>query len=425
MAMKRQRFRTCVGALAASVLALPLVAAEPARGTAAKEFAVKSFGAVGDGKTLGGPAIQKAIDAAAKAGGGTVVVPAGTYVSGALRLASGVTLRLDKDAVIQASPDSSLFPPVKSRWEGTESEYPSPLIVAVDANDVTIAGAGTLAGNVRTVLLKGCRNARVEGVKLTCRLRWTLHLLYCDGVTVDNCRFETRGGNTDGIDPDSSRNVVIRRCRFATGDDCIAIKSGKNAEGVKIGRPSENITIEDCVMERGHGGVSIGSEMSGGVRNVTIRRCGISGCGSGIRIKTRKGRGGVIEGITVTDCRISKTGAALLVDMLYRYNAGTGLIAGAEGIPAVRRLSCVDITGAGNRKALSLVGMPDGIIDGIVLKNVKLTGGAPGRIANAKGVVAEGLSLDGAPEFVNVKGTGLPAAEARPAEGRGGARRVQ
>jgi polygalacturonase len=284
---------------------------------------------------------------------------------------------------------------------------------------VAVAGAGTVSGNVRAVLFKNCRRVRVEGVTVISRLRWTLHLLYCDGVVVENCRFTTDGTNTDGVNPDSSRNVVIRKCRFSTGDDCIAVKSGTNAEGVKVGRPSENITIEDCVMEKGHGGVSIGSEMSGGVRNVTITRCDISGCGSGIRLKTRRGRGGFIEGITVTDCRINKVGTALLVDMLYRYTPGRDPIPGPPGIPVLRRLSFANIAGEGNRTALSLVGMPDSVIDGIALKNVKLTGGSPGRIENAKGVVVEGLTVDGPLKLVNVEATGLPsAASTQPATTR-------
>jgi polygalacturonase len=265
-----------------------------------------------------------------------------------------------------------------------------------------------VSGNVRAALFKNCRDIRVEGVLMISRLRWTLHLLYCDGVVVENCRFDTQGANTDGIDPDSSRNIVVRKCFFKTGDDCIAIKSGKNAEGVKVGKPSENIIIEDCVMERGHGGVSIGSEMSGGVRNVTIRRCEISGCGSGIRLKTRKGRGGSIENITVSDCRINRTGTALLVDMLYRYTAGSDLIPGPKGFPVLRELTFTDIAGEGNRKALSLVGMPDSVIEGITLKNVKLTGGAAGAISNAKGVRLEAVTLDGPVTFTNAEKTEAP-----------------
>jgi len=404
--------RAYVGSLAALGLALGATAAEPAAGPAAKAYDVKAFGAAGDGKAIDGPAIQKAIDAAAEAGGGVVIVPAGTYLSGAVRLRSKVTLKLEKDAVLQASPDAALFPPVKSRWEGTAAEYPSPLIVAEDCRDVGLAGAGTVAGNVRAALFKECRGVRVEGVTLVSKLRWKLHLLYCEGVVVENCRFTTSGQNTDGCNPDSSRDVVIRKCYFSTGDDCIAIKSGKNAEGVKVGKPCENIRIEDCVMEKGHGGVSIGSEMSGGVRNVTIARCDISGCGSGIRLKTRKGRGGFIEDITVTDCRIRKTKTALLVDMLYRYTAGSDLIPGPEGFPRLRRLSFANITGEGNGTALSLVGMPESVIEGITLKNIKLSGGSPGLIENANGVVAEALAIDGPPKIANVKATGLPAAPA-------------
>jgi polygalacturonase len=410
-----------LGTLAACGLAAVAPAAEPGAGAAGKTYDVKAYGAAGDGKANDGPAIQKAIDAAG-AGGGTVVLPAGTYLSGAVRLRSQVTLRLEKDAVLQASPltpkppkgaapkaspDPAFFPPVKSRWEGTTAEYPSPLIVADGCRDVGLTGAGTVAGDVRAALFKDCRGVRVDGLTLTSNLRWTLHLLYCEGVVVENCRFITDGINTDGCDPDSSRDVVIRKCYFKTGDDCIAIKSGKNAEGVKIGRPCENIRIEDCVMEKGHGAVSIGSEMSGGVRNVTVARCDMSGCWAGVRLKTRKGRGGFMEDIRASDCRIRNCREALLVDTVYTFTAGSDLIPGPEGIPRIRRIAFADITGEGNKTPLALAGMPESPIVGLTLKNIKLAGGAPGRIENAEEVVAEGLTLDAPLKLANVKGTGL------------------
>jgi hypothetical protein len=224
---------------------------------------------------------------------------------------------------------------------------------------------------------------------------------------VENCRFTTDGQNTDGIDPDSSRNIVIRRCFFDTGDDCIAIKSGVNAEGVRVGRPSENITIEDCVMVRGHGAVSLGSEMSGGVRNVTIRRCKMSGCGAAVRIKTRRGRGGYVADVHVSDCVANDNRAALLIDTQYKWTPGLDAIPGPEGIPVLKNFSFENVTGAGNKKAIAMVGMPERPVEGIVLKNVTLTGGPPGHIENARDVVIESVKLDGPLTIVNVTGTGL------------------
>lgn len=390
--------------MAASVAA----AAEPAGPNAGRVFDVRVMGAAGDGTSLDGPVVQRAIDAAAAAGGGTVVLAAGTYLSGAIRMRSQVTLRLEKDAVLLAAPDPALFPPVTSRWEGSQATYPAPLVVMEECVDASIVGAGTLSGSERCVLVKEGRNIRFDGITFISTLRWTLHLLYSDGIVVENCRFTTEGTNTDGIDPDSSRNIVIRKCSFSTGDDCIAIKSGVNAEGVRVGRPSENITIEDCIMERGHGAVSLGSEMSGGVRNVTIRRCRVSGCSAGVRIKTRRGRGGDVQNVHVSDCVISRTKAALLIDTQYKWTEGLDAIPGPAGIPLLRNFRFRDITGEGNKAALVMVGMPERPIEGIRLQNIALTGGPPGRIENARDVVVESLTLDGPVQIANVTGRGLP-----------------
>lgn len=394
--------------LAVVVAATVATAAQPSRPNAGKVFDVRSMGAAGDGESLDGPVVQKAVDAAAAAGGGTVVLASGTYLSGAIRMKSKVTLRLEKDAVLLASPDATLFPPVSSRWEGGQATYPAPLVVMEECEDASIEGAGTLSGSERCVLVKECRNIGFDGITFISRLRWTLHLLYSDGVVVENCRFTTEGANTDGIDPDSSRNIVIRRCFFSTGDDCIAIKSGVNAEGVRVGRPSENISIEDCVMERGHGAVSLGSEMSGGVRNITIKRCRVSGCSAGVRIKTRRGRGGDVQNVRVSDCVISHTKAALLIDTQYKWTAGNDPIPGPEGIPLLKNFRFHTITGEGNREAVVMVGMAERPIEGIRLQNITLTGGPSGRIENARDVVVESMKLDGPLKIANVTGRGLP-----------------
>jgi len=387
-------------------------AAQPARPNAGAVFDVRVMGAAGDGRALDGPVVQRAIDAAAAAGGGTVVLAAGTYLSGAIRMKSKVTLRLEKDAVLLAAPDAALFPPVESRWEGSQATYPAPLVVMEACTDASIVGAGTLSGNERCVLVKECKNIGFDGITFISRLRWTLHLLYSDGVVVENCRFTTDGTNTDGIDPDSSRNIVIRKCFFNTGDDCIAIKSGVNAEGVKVGRPSENITIEDCVMERGHGAVSLGSEMSGGVRNITIKGCRMSGCWAGVRIKTRRGRGGDVQNVHVSDCVISHNKVALLIDTRYKWTAGKDAIPGPEGIPLLGNFRFHDITGEGNATALVMVGMPERPIAGIHLRNISLGSGPPGSIENARDVVLESLKLDGPVRITDVTGRGLPTAVA-------------
>jgi polygalacturonase len=396
------------GFLAAALVLLAAAAAPAA--TAALN--VRAYGAAGDGKTLDTAAIQKAIDECARSGG-TVLVPAGTFLTGAIQLRSRVTLRLEKDAVLQAASDPALFPDVPSRWEGTEAKYPSPLIYADGCEDVAIEGEGTISALLRAALFRNCRRVRIEGVTFNNRLRWTLHLLYSDGVTVTGCRFLTSGANTDGIDPDSSRDVTIRQCWFRTGDDCIAIKSGKNAEGARVGRPSEDITIADCVMEGGHSAVSIGSEMSGGIRRVTVRNCRIAGQShGGIRLKTRRGRGGFIEDVTVSDCTVTGSRSAVCVDMQYVHNAGADPIPGEAGIPRLRRIAFVNLSGSDNRAGLEIRGLPESPLEGLRLENVKVSAASAGRIENARDVVWRDVTIEGRGPplaLVNVSGTGVPA----------------
>ena len=404
------RRRLTWAALAGAALVLGAAAASAAEAP----LDVRAFGAAGDSKTLDTAAIQKAIDQAARAGG-IVRVPAGTFLTGAIQLRSRVTLRLEKDAVLQAASDPALFPEVEGRWEGTEAKYPSPLIYANGCEDVAIEGEGTVAALLRAALFRDSKRVRIEGVTFTNRLRWTLHLLYSEGVTVTGCRFLTSGANTDGINPDSSRNVTITRCRFRTGDDCIAIKSGKNAEGARIGRPCEDITIADCVMEGGHSAVSIGSEMSGGVRRVTVRNCQIARQShGGIRLKTRRGRGGYIEDVTVSDCTVTGSRSVVRVDMQYVHNAGADPIPGEAGIPRLRRIALVNLSGTDNKFGLEMLGLAESPLVGLRLENVKVSAAAAGRIENARDVVWRNVTIEapGPPlALVNVEGTGLPPAK--------------
>jgi hypothetical protein len=158
--------------------------------------------------------------------------------------------------------------------------------------------------------------------------------------------------------------------------------------------------------------------MSGGVRNITIARCKMSGCWAGVRIKTRKGRGSYVQDVRVSDCQIDKNGAAILVDTQYRWTTGRDPIPGPEGIPLLRNFSFANITGQDNKAAVSLVGMVERPIEGMTLTDIKLTGGPAGRISNATGVVIERLSVEGSLALTNVKGTGLPATSATTKAGR-------
>ncbi|MFB7249984.1 glycoside hydrolase family 28 protein [Microbacterium sp. NPDC056234] len=273
------------------------------------------FGSTGVQRTT--RALQAEIDRAADSGGGRVTITTGVHETGALRLRSRVELHLEAGAVLRFVADPALYPPVAARWEGTATTIHSPCIYARDAVDVAITGRGEIDGGgerwwdahrasslayPRPTLIGIHQSERVEisGVTLRNSPAWTVHPLLCDDVHVTGVRIinPPDSPNTDGINPESSRNVRISDCHIDVGDDCIAIKAGSERSAERVA--CENIAITNCTMVHGHGGVVIGSEMSGGVRGVVISNCVFQGTDRGIRIKSRRGRGG-----TVADVRVS------------------------------------------------------------------------------------------------------------------------
>ena len=248
-----------------------------------------------------------------------------------------VCLHLEDGAEIIFSPRySDYLPAVFTRWEGVECINFSPLIYACDCKNIAITGSGVLVGNgsawwdwklhqqaaAEKLALAGtrsfdpaertfgtekdalrpsfiefvnCRDVFIGGITIKDGPMWTIHPVYCENVVVDGVSVLTTGPNTDGIDPDSCRNVLITDCTFDCGDDCIAIKSGLNEDGIRVGRACENIEISRCLMKNGHGAISLGSELSGGIRNIYAHDCRAIGTGNGIRLKTMPGRGGFVE----------------------------------------------------------------------------------------------------------------------------------
>jgi polygalacturonase len=286
----------------------------------ASAFNVREHGAVGDGQTLDSPAIQSAIEACAAQGGGTVYLPSGHYLAGTLFLRNNLALHLDSGAVILGSESPDDYPIIHSRWEGKHQDTYAPLITGQNINNISITGRGTIDGRgsiwwqakmegtlahprPRLISFSDCSNVLIEGITAINSPSWTINPVHCQnvnirGVTIIN---PADSPNTDGIDPDSCRLVRISDCYISVGDDCITIKSGTEHEHPDRYAPCRDIAITNCTLERGHGGVVIGSEMSGGVKNVVISNCVFIGTDRGIRIKTRRGRGGIIEDIRVSN----------------------------------------------------------------------------------------------------------------------------
>ncbi len=384
----------------------------------ARRFPVTDFGAVNDGTTLNTEAFRRAITACHDAGGGVVEVPAGRYLTGAIHLLSNVNLNLHQDAVVRFSTQPEHYlPAVFTRFEGVEYFGYSPLIYAYRQQNIAVTGRGILDGQasnadwwdwarrsragaggapssrdalfamaeagvaveqrlfstghfLRPPLFQAyaCRNVLVEDVTVHRSPFWLLHPVLCEHVTVRGVHLESKGPNSDGCDPESCRNVLIQNCTFDTGDDCIAIKSGRNNDGRRVNVPAENIVIRYCRMLAGHGGVTLGSEISGGVRNVFADGNVMSSpdLERGIRIKTNAVRGGVLENIHIRNTTIGEVREAIVIDFYYEEgDAG-------KFDPLVRNIQISDLTCQHARKAFSIRGFARAPVRDLRLVNVDI-----------------------------------------------------
>lgn len=294
-------------------------------------YNILDFGAKADSGIINTRAIQKAIDACTE--GGVVVIPSGTFVSGALFLKSNMTLYIAKGGILKGSTNREDYMPfIKTRFEGWEFPAYASLITAgkldetglSNVKNISIRGEGKISGGGailgkfmtdnnpngargrgRLICLMNCENVDIQGLTIEESPCWTIHYTYSRNVTCNGLNIISTAPNGDGIDPDSSINSYIFNCTFSTGDDCIAIKSGKNPEGNKVARPCENVYISNCNFKEGHG-LSIGSEISGGIRNVQVIDCELGNLMNGLQIKTTEKRGGFIENVLVKDSYLQK-----------------------------------------------------------------------------------------------------------------------
>ncbi len=305
-------------------------------------------------KTLCTAAFQKALDDVAKAGGGTVVIPAGDYLIGSVVMGSNTTLRLDSGATLIGSPNPDDYPIMDVRWEGRWREGHRALIHAKDAEHIAIVGEGTINGDVNIGDLRDprapcifepieCKDVRIEGIHINYRRMWANHLTYCDGVVARYLTIRSTRANGDGIDVDSCKNVRIEYCDIDTGDDAIALKSGRGMEAVRIARPTENVTITDCKLGSAFAGLALGTEMSGGIRNVHFSRCTFTHGANAIFIKSRTGRGGFMEDIDGQDLIVAGAKSLLRIDLTGRGIQDSEPVAGADAFP---RVGNIRITGA-------------------------------------------------------------------------------
>jgi polygalacturonase len=381
------------------------------------DFDVTKFGAIADNKTDCTDAFAKAITACS-VHGGRVIVPKGQFLTGAITLKSNVNLYISRDATVRFTHDTAKYPVVFTRYEGTELMNYSPFIYAFEQTNLGITGEGTIDGNadcenwwpwaggmrcgpqgkahtltadrnmlhnmaergvapnervfgpghyLRPLFIQPfrCKNILIEGVTLLNSPMWQVTPALSSNVTVRGLTIQATGPNTDGCDPDSCTDVLIKNCTFSTGDDCIAIKSGRNADGRRLHIPSENIVIQDCHMKDGHGGVTLGSEITGGVRNVFAENCEMDSPNlqMAIRIKNNAMRGGDIEHIYARNIKVGQVADAG-VGIDFNYEEG----AAGNYTPIVRNVDIRSLTAQKVKYALYLRGFKNAPI-----QNVQLT----------------------------------------------------
>ena len=408
-------------------------------------------GAKNDGKTLNTNAISKAIDKLSSQGGGTLYFPSGTYLTGPIRLQSNITLDLDAGAVLSFSDHFDLYMPyVEMRYEGVVMKSFHPLIYAYEAENITIKGRGRLEGNGRawweetwrleTAFYKGelqdaeptkyqqawldanpgfsvepqsdwkntlarhwfrppfiqlykCKNILIEGLHIANSPFWTVNPEFCDNLTIQGLTIvNPNSPNTDGINPESCTNVHISNCHISVGDDCITIKSGRDLQGRQYAAPCENITITNCTMLSGHGGVVIGSEMSGDVRKITISNCVFDGTDRGIRLKSTRGRGGVVEEIRVSNIVMKNIQKEAVILNLFYSRVPQEPV--TERTPIFRNIHISGMTGSEVKSAGSILGIPEMPISNISIEDVNIQAESGFSVQDARDIQLRNICID-------------------------------
>jgi polygalacturonase len=403
----------------------------------ARDVDITAHGAKGDGTTDASAALRAAIDACHTAGGGRVVVPAGRFLTGAIRLRSNVNLHLLEGATLAFRTDADAYLPlVLTRFEGTELMNYSPFVYALDETNVGISGRGTLDGQAnaqnwwgwrtgqaasrnrliqmaldgvapdRRVFGEGpsklrvnfiqpyrCQNVLIEGVTIVNSPMWEVNPVLCTNVTIRGLSISSHGPNNDGADPESCRDVLIERCTFDTGDDCIALKSGRNEDGRRLHAPIENVIIRDCDMKDGHGGVTIGSEISGGARNIFAEKCRMDSprLDRVLRFKNNAARGGLIERVAMRDVIVGQVAEAVVAADFFYEEGRNGTFT-----PILRDVDVRNVTSRKSKHAFLLRGFAESPIANVRVTDCTFDGvESPDVLEGVKDLVLKNVRVNG------------------------------
>ena len=401
-------------------------------------FNIVDYGARGDGSTSATAAIRAAIQAAHAAGGGTVYVPAGKYVTGPIELVSNLVFEVGAGAVLRFDASRAELSYTKGRVEGTDCITPAPLIGGHDLENVTIRGRGTITTNnadwmnlmrqsdavaaravftgiLRALNLKqpvapeefqkaapslrpsfirtmDSKNILIEGLHIVGSSMWTVHILYSENVTIRDLIIETYpGANTDGMDIDSSQDIRISNCYLDTGDDSICLKSGKDADGLRVNRPTANVTITNCTVHHGHGAVVLGSETSGGFHNIVASNIVCQGTQKGVRIKSTRGRGGIIENVRFDHWTMDGVEEAINVTNYYTRSPEEPV---SERTPVFRNIAISNMTINHSPMIIDIEGLPEMPVNGLQISNIIASGKVGMRAYNTEALELHNVQVN-------------------------------
>ena len=401
-------------------------------------LSVRDFGAKGDASTNDTVAFQATLDRCAALGGGEVLVPAGDYLIGSVQLRSNTTLRLDAAATLRGTPNFDDYAVTTVRWEGKWIPGHVALIYAIDAQNIAVIGAGKIIGNPalagrprpdaplrHPALIEFIRSngIHLEGFSTEYKSMWSVHPTSCENITIKNLTIRSTGGNGDGIDIDSCKHVTIDGCDISTGDDCISLKSGRGSEAFAMLETTEDVHISNCTFADSlFACIGIGSETSGGIRDVWIKDCKFTGARTqAIYIKSRPGRGAFIENIYADGLDVSNcAGGFLRLNMANSGIQDQDPVPGIDGVPTARNWRFSNVVVHDEPKLVQATELdPRKPLDGLWLTNISGTCKEGIFLANARHVVLKNIHVTGFSGALlntyDVTGSGLAGAQAMPA----------